>query len=324
RVHHGYHYPRSYLTAWRSAANFPRFVAEFRDCIDSTFEHVYAIARNNSKVNSNQFIRFCSLINAPLRNAPGRIRRLFNPQLIEDAFCVTEYAFDAAALRRNLRAKLDNAGVSVLCGTAAHRISPEQGGRISVHLRNDTTLSADRVLSCAYSSTNALLRRSGLDPLPLKNEMAEIALIAMPPALTAIGITVMDGPFFSTMPFPARGLHSLSHVRYTPHVAWSGSETDHQAHAARYLAPNYAYMLKDAQRYVPALREARYQESLFEVKSILLQNEIDDGRPILFRKDYGMQNFDVVIGSKVDNIYDALEALRAASMREPVRHGAHA
>ena len=44
RVHNGYHYPRSLLTALRSRANFPRFVREFADCIDDAFEKYYAIA----------------------------------------------------------------------------------------------------------------------------------------------------------------------------------------------------------------------------------------------------------------------------------------
>jgi glycine/D-amino acid oxidase-like deaminating enzyme len=323
RVHNGYHYPRSYLTALRSAANFPRFVAEFRDCIDDTFEHVYAIARNNSKVNANQFNRFCSLIGAPLRNVPERIRGLFNTDVIEDTFCVTEFAFDAVALRRHLRSKLDETSVTVLCRTPVDRISPQGSGDVSVHLQNGDCLAAAKVFSCTYSSTNDLLRRSGLAPLPLKHELAEMALIAVPEELTAIAITVMDGPFFSTMPFPPRGLHSLTHVRYTPHYTWRDTDADTLPGLPESPSPSYVHMVKDAQRYVPALRHSRHEGSLFEVKSLLIQNENDDGRPILFRKDYGMQNFSIVMGSKIDNIYDVLNALRAEGLLEETTHGLH-
>src|SRR5262245_40790800 len=54
RVHNGYHYPRSVLTAYRSRVNFPRFVAEFADCIDTGFEKYYAVARTFSKVTARQ------------------------------------------------------------------------------------------------------------------------------------------------------------------------------------------------------------------------------------------------------------------------------
>lgn len=322
RVHNGYHYPRSYLTALRSAANFPRFISEFRDCIDDTFEHVYAIARNSSNVNANQFQRFCSLIGAPLRRVPERIRNLLNADLIEDAFCVTEYAFDAVALRRTLREKLDDAGVSVFCGTPVDRVSAGRDGDVSVHLQNGGCLAAGRVFNCTYASINDLLCRSGLVPLPLKQELAEVALIAVPETLAHVGITVMDGPFFSTMPFPARRLHSLTHVRYTPHQAWCDSRAGGYGRLPA-ASPKYIYMLKDAQRYVPALAYSRYQESLFEVKSVLIQNEADDGRPIVFCKDYGIANFSIVMGSKIDNVYDALQAISAAGLLE-IRHGAHA
>jgi hypothetical protein len=48
-----------------------------------------------------------------------------------------------------------------------------------------------------------------------------MALVEVPEPVRGLGITVMCGPFFSVMPFPPRGLHTLSHVRYTPHEAWS-------------------------------------------------------------------------------------------------------
>ena len=38
--------------------------------------------------------------------------------------------------------------------------------------------------------------------------------------LKNIGITVMDGPFFSIMPFGQTGLHSLTSVTFTPHMIY--------------------------------------------------------------------------------------------------------
>src|SRR5215471_10731790 len=55
RVHGGYHYPRSLLTALRSRVNAPRFVNEFKSAIHADFEHYYAISRRRSNVTSDQF-----------------------------------------------------------------------------------------------------------------------------------------------------------------------------------------------------------------------------------------------------------------------------
>jgi len=81
-------------------------------------------------------------------------------------------------------------------------------------------------------------------------------------------------------------------------------------------------MVKDAQRFVPCLRDTRHVTSLFEVKTVLLQNEIDDGRPILFRSDYGFRNLFVLMGAKIDNIYDALNAVAPAGQPHKAKYAA--
>ena len=45
RVHNGYHYPRSILTALRCRVNFPRFVEDYKECIFSEFEKYYAVGK---------------------------------------------------------------------------------------------------------------------------------------------------------------------------------------------------------------------------------------------------------------------------------------
>ncbi len=312
RIHNGYHYPRSFVTAWRSLVNFPRFVLDFRECVDNSFEKVYAIARRGSKVNAYQFRQFCQNIGAPIRQAPVSIRRLFTPDLIEEVFIVREFAFNAAILRELMRDKLARIGVTVRLNTAAHHV--EQAGRVRVVLSSGEALEGDAVFNCTYAQINTLLQRSGLPLIPMKHEITELVLIEPPPELRELGITVMDGAFFSTMPFPAEGLHSLSHVRYTPHDSWAdtldGYRDPYETLAHQPIQSNAPYMIHDAQRYLPALSHARYVRSLYEVKTVLLKNETDDGRPILCREDYGLKHFYLVMGGKIDNIYDVLTYLR--------------
>ena len=131
------------------------------------------------------------------------------------------------------------------------------------------------------------------------------------PALKGLGITVMDGPFFSMMPFPARGLHTLSHVRYTPHMHWNDQRgiDPYQKLNDYERATRVDRMIRDVGRYLPSVLEAKYVESLFEVKTILIKNEGDDGRPILFEKHVDLPGCYSVLGGKIDNIYDVLEKL---------------
>jgi len=326
RVHNGYHYPRSFLTALRSCLNFRRFASDFRDCVNSSFQKIYAVARQNSKVNSHQFLRFCKKIGAPITVAPQPIKKLFEPRLVEEVFSVQEYAFDADALRGILRKQLDAADAHVFCGVSVKKVTEDSSDRLLVHLNEtESRLSARLVFNCTYAQINTILQQSGFPLLPMKHEIAEIILIEVPEELRTLGITVMDGPFFSTMPFPPLGLHSLSHVRYTPHEAWQDSVGYRNAYgvlASGVPHSKYRLMICDACRFVPLLRKSRYVRSLFEVKTVLMQNEMDDGRPILVREDYGLKNCFVIMGSKIDNIYDVLDALdRRKAFLGGIRNG---
>ncbi len=313
RVHNGYHYPRNFTTALRSRENFARFVEDFQPAIDDSFTKLYAIAQDNSKVNARQFLKFCQDIGANVAEARPELTELFDPQFIESVFEVTEHAFNADTLRQLALEQLAAADIQVRYNSSVQIVSPGEADRVLVTLDDGEVLEADAVFNCTYAHINSVLAASDLPLLPMKYEITEMALVQMPEQLQQIGITVMDGPFFSTMPFPAKNAHTVSHVRYTPHRAWT-DDGEYRGQPYHYLQEfhpdtNYASMLGDIARFVPSMREAQYQESLFEVKAVLQSNEADDGRPILFRADYGLPNFFVIMGGKIDNIYDIFEVL---------------
>lgn len=311
RVHNGYHYPRSLLTAWRSHANFPRFVRDYRDCIDSSFEKYYAIAKLGSQVNVRQFQLFCQRVDIPLKVADSKIQQLFNPNAIEGVFQTQEYAFDAKKLKERIWHELKRAKIQVALNSLAVRVRENGDRRLAVDYDSKNikfTLKTRYVFNCTYASINKILKQSRLPTIPLKYELSEMALVEVPPLLKNIGITVMCGPFFSIMPFPARGLHTLSHVRYTPHCYWQETPElscqSHEAYSQSSKKTNYPFAIRDAARYLPRLRECQYVDSLWGVKTVLPQSEIDDSRPILFQINPKLNNFYSVLGGKLDNIYD--------------------
>ncbi len=315
RVHGGYHYPRSLLTAYRSQANFERFLESFRDCVEGDFQSIYAVSRLFSNVTASQFRHFSERIGAPIERAPLPIRELFDPHMVEEVFRVREAVFDARRLGERLADQLSRAGVEVHLNAEALRVERLPTRFIEVSFRTGGAVesrTAGHVFDCTYSRLNRILVASGLSPISVTHELAELALVRAPEPLQGLGVTVMCGPFFSLLPFPARGLHSLSHVRYTPHQAWRDglAESYRDAYALRDLLPKrsrHVEMIKDASRYLPVLSESVYVESIWEVKTLLPRNEVDDGRPILFKRDYGMEGLHCVMGSKIDNVYDMID-----------------
>jgi glycine/D-amino acid oxidase-like deaminating enzyme len=315
RVHNGYHYPRSLLTALRCRVNFPRFVEGYRDCIVDDFQKYYGIGRLFSKVTASQFRRFCERIGAPIEPAPQEVAELFNPDLVEAVFAVREYAFDPVKLRDMMHERLREADVEVRLRTEALTVSPSENSLLEVSTESPNgaeRIAARSVLNCTYSRLNKMLVASGLPSIYLKHELTEMALIEMPAELANLSVTMMCGPFFSFMPFPPLGLYTLSHVRYTPHCEWMDSSKDPYRDPYEYFArvpkvSRAVHMIKDASRYIPSLEECRHVDSLWEVKTVLPKSEVDDSRPVLYLADWGLPGLTCMMGGKIDNIYDVIE-----------------
>lgn len=314
RVHNGYHYPRSFTTAYRSRINLPRFVNDWQGAIKRDFTKLYAIARRNSKVTAKQFVRFCKDIGARIEPADQAQCQLFEPHLIEGVFLVEEFSFDASKLASWAESELKSCGVELRLGTRVTAISKGNDSlKVTTRSKNEdeSEVVCRYIFNCTYSGLNQIAGDIAETNARLKQEITEMALIQAPPALKGLGITVMDGPFFSMMPFPAAGLHTLSHVRYTPHLHWNDERgIDPYKKLEGYeRVTRVDRMVRDVGRYLPAIHDAVYVDSLFEIKTVLIKNEGDDGRPILFEKHQGMQGCYSILGGKIDNIYDVLEKL---------------
>ncbi|HEV7280833.1 MAG TPA: FAD-dependent oxidoreductase [Pirellulaceae bacterium] len=318
RVHNGYHYPRSVLTALRARTSFPRFVAEFSDCIVDDYESLYAVGRVLGNLTATQFKRFCDRIGARCDRASGDLKRNFDERLIEEVFSTTEHAFDAVKLRDRMLDRLHDQGAEVWTSTTAQRVERLPENHLAVRLETPEgprTVAAREVYNCTYAGINTLLRGSDLPTIPLKHELAEMCLMRIPESLKSLGVTVMCGPFFSFLPFPARGSHTLSHVRYTPHCAWLDRDAEGVDPATLLRSPlrrsSWPRMIRDASRYMPSLQDAEYVDSLWEIKTVLPASEANDSRPILLRRNQGLTNLHCVLGAKIDSVYDVVEAIEA-------------
>lgn len=315
RVHNGYHYPRSFTTAYRSRINFPRFIKDWPQAVKKDFIKLYAISRRNSKVTAKQFQRFCHGIGAKIQPAEQNLRQLFNPQLIEDVFAVEEYGFDSTKLADWAGEELKVCGVDIYLQTNVTSIFKANNNALSVAATlkdaSHELFNCNYVFNCTYSGLNQFKGDFVSTRTNLKHEVTEMALMKMPLPLSGMGVTVMDGPFFSIMPFPARNLHTLSHVRYTPHMHWRDTKDVNPYEMLRQYdcSTRVDRMVRDVVRYLPVVEAANYVESLFEVKTVLIKNEGDGGRPILFEKHLDLPGCYSILGGKIDNIFDILEKL---------------
>ncbi len=328
RVHMGYHYPRSYSTAVKSAQYFNRFVRDYKECILTEFAQRYANSANFSWTNAEQFKKFC--LNAGIRCDEISPDKYFQKGKCDGAFITTEYTYDASMLRDIILSDVQQMkNITILYGVSIEQILGQEEYYILVAKIADKTeeFMSSFVLNATYASVNQICRKAGAETFKIKYELCEIILCNVGDELKKVGLTVMDGPFFSIMPFGKTGYHSLTSVTFTPHVtSYDELPTfscqtkckegictpDKLSNCNECMAkPDSAwtYMAGLARKYMNPSLEFEYEKSLFSMKPILQASEIDDSRPTVIRNHTKKPTFVSVLSGKINTVYDLDEVL---------------
>ncbi len=329
RVHMGYHYPRSYSTAIKSAGYFARFNEDYGFCVNGSFEKIYATSSAYSWTNAAQFKHFCAGANIPCDEVP--VGKFFNEGMCDGAFHTREYTYDAELLKQYFLKELERfPRVELIYGARLESISVRQE-HFELQMRAGVIYTTEFILNATYASTNQIIAGlRGVETLPLfkiKYELCEIILCQASDKLKPYGITVMDGPFFSIMPFGKTGMHSLTSVTFTPHTScheylprfscqersggYCSSAQLGNCNACREKPETaWAYMSNLARKYLLPEYGFNYQGSLFSVKPILQASEIDDSRPTVIRKLLTRPTFVSVLSGKINTVYDLDEVLK--------------
>ena len=322
RVHNGYHYPRSYSTATKSHDYFERFNRDFSFAINDTFKTIYAIANRYSFTSGEQFQKFCHISDIPCEEINPK--SFFQDFTIDAAFETQEYAFCALKIRAFLLVELEKYGhVDIFYSVNIDRVEHNQDS-YSLIMVNGDILSASFVINATYASTNQLLDRFGFEKFKIKYEICEIILCDTNDSIQNVGITVMDGPFFSVMPFGFHS-HSLTSVAFTPHISSNNmlpvfpcQEYNKKCTAQQLENCNicsarpksaWRYMEQLSKKYLNPRVKLFYKESLFAIKPILVTSELDDSRPTVIKTFSKEPTFISVLSGKINTIYDLDEVL---------------
>lgn len=329
RVHMGYHYPRSYSTAIKSAHYFDRFNNDYSFCVHSEFEKIYATSKAFSWTNAEQFQKFCDRASIKCNRISSEI--YFKKNLCDGAFITKEYTYDAQILKQYFLEELEKYSryVTILYNVKIDEIKEDKNCfRILTNMGN---YSSDFVLNATYASTNQIIKKIKTDKqydlFKIKYELCEIILCETNKELNDVGITVMDGPFFSIMPFGKTGYHSLTSVTFTPHVTSYDSlpqfecQQSSNGFCSKYQLGNcndcpskpktaWNYMSNMVKKYLRDEYKFKYIKSLFSMKPILQASEIDDSRPTVIRELSSYPKLISVLSGKINTVYDLDEVLK--------------
>lgn len=340
RVHMGYHYPRSLTTAIKSAGYFKRFVDDYGFCIHQKFDQIYATSDKFSWTNSRQFKSFCDA--AGIKCDEVAANRYFNEGMCDGAFLTEEYTYDAKILRDYYLEEIKKYPNVVIFYDADIINIEKDSSLVVIDIDSKSSecnvkrFETPYVLNATYASVNQILSQVFPNDLfKIKYELCEIILCEPSDAIRNIGITVMDGPFFSIMPFGLTGLHSLTSVTFTPHntsyddvpkfVCQEKLGDGDKGFCNSYCLGNcnncsqkpetaWPYMSHLADKYLKEEYKYQYKESLYSMKPILKSSEVDDSRPTAIRihsggKEGNGPTFISVLSGKINTVYDLDEYL---------------
>jgi hypothetical protein len=350
RLHSGYHYPRSVATAAMSDEHKARFTEEHRAFVNHTFEKFYAIDRYGSFTDGPQFERFCKFLNIPCKRVNEH--PLFNFDRLEALYATEEHSFDPVLLGNYYREKVEaSSGITVFKNTRIqHAKAQSNVWEIELIVSSDKfqvssdkfqvssdkfqvssgeralgtfnlSLETKTVINATYAATNATNHLFGVNDLALTHEISEIAFVTSP-QFGQRGLTVMDGPFGSIMPYGLSGLLSLSSVAYThhkisfdalPHFDCQQPDIDPACRpeapgictdCARRPVSNAPKMLAQMQQYFAEKVQFAHLFSYYTIKSKLKASHIDDGRPTEISLLRESPRFYCLFAGKINSIYE--------------------
>ena len=324
RVHQGYHYPRSISTAMKSAGYFEKFNRDFAFCVNQEFNKGYATSAKYSWSSGVQFKKFCKAANIPCEELPPQ--KFFKDGMCDGVFLTREYTYDAMLLKDYYLQQLSTLNnVTISYGVNITSIERDADSYV-VHTGQSQSFSTGFLLNATYAGTNQILEMLGYEKFGIKYELCEIILCEVNDALREYGFTVMDGPFFSIMPFGKTGLHSLTSVTFTPHTvsydalpSFACQEKSGGYCSVRHLGncndcpakpkTAFPYMANLARKYLKDEYGFTYEKSLFSMKPILMSSEIDDSRPTVIRVYSKNPTCVGVLSGKINTVYDLDEVL---------------
>ena len=324
RVHQGYHYPRSISTAMKSAGYFERFNKEYSFCINSEFDKIYATSKQYSWSNSSQFKEFCNAAHIPCEELHPE--GFFKEGMCDGAFLTREYTYDAMILKDYFLDELSKCNSVEIQYDVDIVDIKKQSNCYIIRIADGKEYRTSFLLNASYAGVNQILDMVGYEKFHIKYELCEIILCDVNERLARYGFTIMDGPFFSIMPFGKSGLHSLTSVTFTPHMvsydempAFSCQDRSGDYCSVRKLGncndcpakpvSAYPYMANLAGKYLREEYVFGYKKSLFSMKPILMSSEIDDSRPTVIRTYSNNPTFVSVLSGKINTIFDLDEVL---------------
>jgi glycine/D-amino acid oxidase-like deaminating enzyme len=302
RLHLGFHYPRDLETGLQSIRGFNDFSSKYHECIEGNFPNAYFVAEKGSLTTPEDFLAFCGRLGATFTPI-GPSDMPIKVEGVTTGVLCQESVYDFVALRRTVWARLQEAGIPVLLNARVDSIRHDVSG-YTLGIEGKGNISARSVVNATYADVNRLTEQLGFMVQERQFEYTVVPIVSLP--VPKVGITIMDGPFVTLLPYGRTGdflLYSVEHTVVAREIAtqmqtsWIRPETSPLSGVDKMKLGEQT--LKLASRFLPVLREATIKGFLEGPRIVLARRESTDARPSIINK-FGDGYFTVFAG-KIDH-----------------------
>ena len=303
RLHLGFHYPRDLETGKQSIRGFSAFKEKYSKCIQEDFLNAYFVSNRDSLTSPKEFLNFCELLGQPYnsissKDFPVEVRGADTGVLCQEG------VYDCGILRDLIWNDLHHNKINVVLDACAIKIK-KKGEQYKIDFANKESVLADTVINCSYGNINRLTEQLGYSVTERLFEYTAIPIIKID--MPKVGITIMDGPFMTLLPYGKSEnflLYNVEHVLVKKNIsrqmdpAWLQPET-----APFFDIDKIKYfdkMIALCKKFVPVLEHATLVGFLEGPRMVLAQKEDTDARPSMVNS-YNDDGYFTVFSGKIDH-----------------------
>lgn len=279
RLHRGYHYPQSDVTAESALNSEPSFRSRYSEAIIEKEDHYYSIAED-SWVSYDEYSEFME--SHGLEYEPVDLK-LVNNDNIEQTVYVNENHVSPEKLRELCWSELEHSKVNTELNVAINSLSEVQ--------------SYDEIVIATYAHMNSILPEDHNLRRKYKFEICEVPIISLPSKYQGNNIIVVYGPFMSTDHWGSTGYfamgdyHNMRHYTstgYLPEIPKKYQGLINNGIIDDPDISNFDEFLQLGKDYIPGVKNADHIGSLFTIRTILPDVEDTDARPTMVNHSSGV------------------------------------
>jgi glycine/D-amino acid oxidase-like deaminating enzyme len=310
RLHLGFHYPRDLETGRQSIRGFDAFKNKYSECIQEGFLNAYFIANTKSLTTPGDYLKFCELLGVSYQTISPDDFPVKVLGASTGVLC-NEVVYDCGILRQLVWQALRRDSVQVELNQRVIRIEKSEG-KYRLEFENRPPVLAGTVINASYGDINRLTAQLGHAVTEKLYEYTAVPIIQMD--MPRVGVTIMDGPFMTLLPYGKSDNFLLYNVEHSLIAKNVSTQID-----PNWLMPDTApfsgvdkqqffeKMISLCREFVPALATAKIKGFLEGPRMVLAHRDHTDTRPSMVT-GYD-QSYYTVMAGKIDHCMWVAEEL---------------